>query len=30
LLQTVMAKQTKQSSSKTADEPLLPLYPSQR
>ncbi len=30
LLQAVMAKQTKQSSSKNADEPLVPLYPSQR
>ncbi len=30
LLQAVMAKQTKPSSSKNVDEPLLPLYPSQR
>ena len=30
LLQAVMSKQTKQSLSKNADEPLLPLYPSQR
>lgn len=30
LLQAVMAKQTKQSSSKNADDPLVPLYPSQR
>jgi len=30
LLQEVVAKQTKQSSSKSVDEPLVPLYPSQR
>ena len=30
LLQAVMAKQTKQSTSKNVDEPLVPLYPSQR
>lgn len=30
LLQAVMAKQTKKSSTKKDDEPLVPLYPSQR
>lgn len=30
LLQVVMAKQTEQSSPKSVDEPLVPLYPSQR
>ncbi|MFT7414373.1 MAG: hypothetical protein ACI9FO_001032, partial [Methylophagaceae bacterium] len=30
LLQVVIAKHTKQSSAKSIDEPLVPLYPSQR